>query len=233
MTQPLQLAILPGDGIGEEITRPCVELVQQALRQVGEPEAVENWLEAGAGTYTKTGNALPDETIAGCRAADAILLAAMGDPNVRYEDGTEIVPQIERVNKPLRRPGLSRITHRYRCNFTFVGHKSFGQAKARRGHVAFADPMHTAGRVASVEQRPNGRWRNVDIATRHQIIKVTAQREARRAIGHEEQRLSVEIWLRRITAAFGIDFDSVLRKAFGETGHRARQDPRAGARPTG
>ncbi|EFL88578.1 isocitrate/isopropylmalate dehydrogenase family protein [Ahrensia sp. R2A130] len=95
MTQALQLAILPGDGIGEEITRPCVELVQQALRQVGEPEAVENWLEAGAGTYTKTGNALPDETIAGCRSADAILLAAMGDPNVRYEDGTEIVPQIE------------------------------------------------------------------------------------------------------------------------------------------
>ncbi len=95
MAQPLVLAILPGDGIGEEITSPCVELVQQALAQVGEPKAVENWLEAGAGTYTKQGNALPVETIAGCRSADAILLAAMGDPAVRYPDGTEIIPQIE------------------------------------------------------------------------------------------------------------------------------------------
>ena len=95
MAQPLTLAILPGDGIGMEITQPCVELVQQALEQVGEPKAVENWLEAGAGAYTKLGNALPQETIAGCRAADAILLAAMGDPDVRYPDGTEIIPQIE------------------------------------------------------------------------------------------------------------------------------------------
>lgn len=95
MASPLSLAILPGDGIGMEITKPCVDLVQEALAQAGEPKAQENWLEAGAGTYTKLGNALPEETIAGCRAADAILLAAMGDPAVRYPDGTEIIPQIE------------------------------------------------------------------------------------------------------------------------------------------
>ncbi|MEL7229748.1 MAG: isocitrate/isopropylmalate family dehydrogenase [Pseudomonadota bacterium] len=92
---PLNLAILPGDGIGMEITKPCVDLVQKALAAVGEPKAVENWLEAGAGTYTKRGTSLPEETVEGCRAADAILLAAMGDPAVRYPDGTEIVPQIE------------------------------------------------------------------------------------------------------------------------------------------
>lgn len=95
MASKLTLAILPGDGIGMEITKPCVELVQQALEQVGEPRAEEDWLEAGAGAYTKLGNALPDDTIAGCRSADAILLAAMGDPSVRYPDGTEIIPQIE------------------------------------------------------------------------------------------------------------------------------------------
>ncbi|MEM8748954.1 MAG: isocitrate/isopropylmalate dehydrogenase family protein [Pseudomonadota bacterium] len=92
---PLELAILPGDGIGMEITKPCVELVQDALMAIGEPRATEVWLEAGAGAYTKTGNALPPETIAGCRSADAILLAAMGDPQVRYPDGTEIIPQID------------------------------------------------------------------------------------------------------------------------------------------
>ena len=91
----LKLAILPGDGIGAEITEPCVELVQAALQKAGEPKAKENWLEAGAGAYTKLGNALPPHTIEGCRNADAILLAAMGDPEVRYPDGTEIIPQID------------------------------------------------------------------------------------------------------------------------------------------
>ncbi len=95
MTNKLSLAILPGDGIGMEITQPCVELIQLALAQVGEPAAEENWLEAGAGAYTKLGNALPAETIDGCRKADAILLAAMGDPSVRYPDGTEIIPQVD------------------------------------------------------------------------------------------------------------------------------------------
>lgn len=95
MASNLTIAILPGDGIGMEITKPCVELIQLALEQVGEAPMNEDWLEAGAATYTKLGTALPDETIAGCRSADAILLAAMGDPSVRYPDGTEIIPQIE------------------------------------------------------------------------------------------------------------------------------------------
>ncbi len=91
----LEIAILPGDGIGAEITKPCVDLVQKALSKVGEEPVVETWLEAGALTYSKTGDALPKETIEGCKKADAILLAAMGDPSVRYPDGTEIIPQIE------------------------------------------------------------------------------------------------------------------------------------------
>lgn len=95
MTTKLSIAVLPGDGIGMEITRPCVELVQQALAQAGEPAFEENWLEAGAGAYKKLGSALPAETVASCRKADAILLAAMGDPTVRYPDGTEMIPQID------------------------------------------------------------------------------------------------------------------------------------------
>ncbi len=95
MAEKLNLAILPGDGIGLEITEPCVELVQKALKAVGEPEAETNWMEAGADAYTKLGEALPQATIDGCRAADATLLAAMGDPDVRYPDGTEIIAQID------------------------------------------------------------------------------------------------------------------------------------------
>ena len=94
-SNPLTIAILPGDGIGQEITKPSVELMQQVLRKAGLPEVTENCLDAGAAVYQKTGEALSEDTIAQCKAADAILLAAMGDPAVRYPDGTEIIPQIE------------------------------------------------------------------------------------------------------------------------------------------
>ena len=50
---------------------------------------------AGAGHYRETGESLPAASLDTARAADAILLSAMGLPEVRYPDGTEISPQIE------------------------------------------------------------------------------------------------------------------------------------------
>ena len=43
----------------------------------------------GANTYLETGNALPEATLAGCMAADAVLHGAAGLPDVNYPDGTE------------------------------------------------------------------------------------------------------------------------------------------------
>lgn len=50
---------------------------------------------AGAALYLETGDAYPESSRAKTKAADAILLAAMGLPDVRYPDGTEIAPQID------------------------------------------------------------------------------------------------------------------------------------------
>jgi 3-isopropylmalate dehydrogenase len=52
-------------------------------------------LPAGAACWRDTGSALPKATMGRARAADAILLAAMGDPAIRYPDGTEIAPQLD------------------------------------------------------------------------------------------------------------------------------------------
>ena len=95
MSDALDIAVLPGDGIGLEVTKPAVDIVHHALALAGAPTIRPRWLEAGAATYRRHGVALPDETLRDARAADAIWLAAMGDPAVRYEDGTEIVPQVE------------------------------------------------------------------------------------------------------------------------------------------
>ena len=92
---PIRIAVLPGDGIGNEITEPAMAIARTAVARVGLPALREDWLPAGAATYRDTGEALPQATVQGCRDADAILLAAMGDPAIRYPDGTEIIPQIE------------------------------------------------------------------------------------------------------------------------------------------
>jgi 3-isopropylmalate dehydrogenase len=51
--------------------------------------------KAGALHNRETGEALPDATFAACRDADAILFGAMGWPDIRYADGTEIAPQLD------------------------------------------------------------------------------------------------------------------------------------------
>lgn len=90
-----RIAVFPGDGIGGEITRPCTELLQAAADKVGGFGLDFEWLPAGAGTWVETGESLPTASMDAARRADAILLAAMGLPGVRYPDGTEISPQLD------------------------------------------------------------------------------------------------------------------------------------------
>jgi 3-isopropylmalate dehydrogenase len=68
------IAVLPGDGIGPEITAPTLEL----LSRVGNFAFAE--YEFGGAAIDARGTALTDETLAACRAADAVLLAAVGGP---------------------------------------------------------------------------------------------------------------------------------------------------------
>jgi 3-isopropylmalate dehydrogenase len=91
-----RIAVLPGDGIGREITQPCVEILEAALSRAGGGATFDfEWVEAGAEVYRLTGTALSAQTLKICEKADAILLAAMGLPWVRYPDGTEVAPQLD------------------------------------------------------------------------------------------------------------------------------------------
>ncbi len=90
----LRVAILAGDGIGPEVMGPCLEVLDAALGGGADGLALTSH-EAGAGCYRRHGDALPAATLEAARVADAILLGAMGDPRVRYPDGTEIAPQLD------------------------------------------------------------------------------------------------------------------------------------------
>ncbi len=90
-----RIAVLPGDGIGQEVMPPCLEVLNAALRRVGGFGLRFDEHPAGAEVYRDTGDALPRATFEACRRADAILLGAMGLPHIRYPDGTEIAPQLD------------------------------------------------------------------------------------------------------------------------------------------
>ncbi|MEM6589736.1 MAG: isocitrate/isopropylmalate family dehydrogenase [Pseudomonadota bacterium] len=95
MVQTFDIAIFEGDGIGPEIMRPTADLLIDLCRRAKTYDLRLNAVPAGAAHYAKTGQSLPPASMQAARAADAILLSAMGLPDVRYPDGTEISPQIE------------------------------------------------------------------------------------------------------------------------------------------
>jgi 3-isopropylmalate dehydrogenase len=90
-----RIAVMPGDGIGPEVIREGVRAIEAARDAVRGFDLELEELPAGAGEYLRGGKPLPDETVERARAADAVLLGAMGLPDVRWPDGTEMVPQVE------------------------------------------------------------------------------------------------------------------------------------------
>jgi 3-isopropylmalate dehydrogenase len=90
----LRIAVLPGDGIGPEVTDATLAVLDPLARRHGIGLAFET-LRAGAFCYRDTGTAMSEETFAAAAGADAILLGAMGWPEIRTADGTEIAPQLD------------------------------------------------------------------------------------------------------------------------------------------
>jgi len=79
MTQSLNLAVIPGDGIGPEVTTEALETLKVAAAGVLDISVTTYSL--GAAHYLETGEILSDETLAALSTHDAILLGAVGgDP---------------------------------------------------------------------------------------------------------------------------------------------------------
>ncbi|MEW6753986.1 MAG: isocitrate/isopropylmalate dehydrogenase family protein [Candidatus Latescibacterota bacterium] len=89
-----EIAVLGGDGIGPEVVEQAVEVLQQVAGRCGMGLRFTDH-PCGADCYLKCGTPLPAATLEACRAADAVLLGAMGRPDVRWPDGTEMRPQID------------------------------------------------------------------------------------------------------------------------------------------
>ena len=90
-----KIAVFEGDGIGPEIMRPTLVLLDEVANSSRSFRFDFRSVSAGAGHYRDHGESLPESSLEAARNADAILLSAMGLPEVRYPNGTEISPQID------------------------------------------------------------------------------------------------------------------------------------------
>jgi 3-isopropylmalate dehydrogenase len=89
-----KIMILPGDGIGPEIMRETLRVLSGVMAGIPGLALSYNEHPLGAGHYRATGEILPGSVVEDCRKSDAILLAAIGIPEVRLPDGTEVQPHM-------------------------------------------------------------------------------------------------------------------------------------------
>ena len=88
----LNIAVLPGDGIGPEI----IEQAQKALNAVSDKkghEIVYTNALVGATAIDQTGNPYPDETHELCMNSDAVLFGAIGDPKYDNDPKAKVRPE--------------------------------------------------------------------------------------------------------------------------------------------
>jgi 3-isopropylmalate dehydrogenase len=76
----LTIALLPGDGIGPEVTRQASRILRLIGDVSGHDFDCREWAIGGA-ALRESGTALPDFTLDACLSSDAVLLGAVGDPS--------------------------------------------------------------------------------------------------------------------------------------------------------
>ena len=88
----LNIAVLPGDGIGPEISVQGVEVMSAVCEKFGHEVHYEYAL-CGADAIDKVGDPFPEETYRICKDADAVLFSAVGDPRFDNNPNAKVRPE--------------------------------------------------------------------------------------------------------------------------------------------
>jgi 3-isopropylmalate dehydrogenase len=86
------IAVILGDGIGPEVTRQSIKVLDAIASQFGHHFRY-TYVLMGADAIDKTGSPLPDETIEVCLQSDAILFGAIGHPKYDNDPTAKVRPE--------------------------------------------------------------------------------------------------------------------------------------------
>lgn len=86
------IAVISGDGIGPEVTAQAKKVLD-SIADVFDHTFTYKEALMGACSIDKTGNPLPDETVTLCKASDAVLFGAIGDPKYDNDPTAKVRPE--------------------------------------------------------------------------------------------------------------------------------------------
>jgi 3-isopropylmalate dehydrogenase len=150
----VDLVSLPGDGIGLEVVEAALAVLKSAGERWDVRFTVET-ISVGAARFERTGIVYTADDFELCRAADAILLGALGLPDVLHRDGTEAGPDLQfRLRfdldlfagvRPIQRhpavPGPLATTSPF--DFTIIRENTEGLYASRGGGASVVDKVCT------------------------------------------------------------------------------------------
>ena len=88
----LKIAVLPGDGIGPEISEQGVAVMSAVCEKFGHTVSYE-YARCGAAAIDAVGDPFPEDTFQKCMAADAVLFSSVGDPKFDNDPTAKVRPE--------------------------------------------------------------------------------------------------------------------------------------------
>ena len=88
----LKIAVLPGDGIGPEISAQGVAVMRAVCEKFGHNVSFQGAL-CGATAIEQVGDPFPEETFRICQESDAVLFSAVGDPKFDNDPTAKVRPE--------------------------------------------------------------------------------------------------------------------------------------------
>ncbi|MGX8695460.1 MAG: 3-isopropylmalate dehydrogenase [Prevotella sp.] len=165
----LKIAILPGDGIGPEIMKQGVAVLDAVARRFGHEFAYEEAL-VGAHAIDMTGSPYPDATHEICMLADAVLFAAVG--SLKYDnDPTSPVRPEQGLLAMRKKLGLFA-NIRPVATFDRLLHKSPLKEELLRGADFIVIRELTGGMYFGEKYKDNDKAYDTDIYTRPEIERI-------------------------------------------------------------
>ncbi len=163
MTQTHRLAVIPGDGIGAEVTTEALKVL--AVAAPADVKFETEQYDLGAERYLATGEVLPDSVLAEIRQHDAILLGAVGgkpnDPNLppgilerglllrlRFELDHYVNLRPSRIYPGVPSPLADSVTGRGEVDFVVVREGTEGPYTGNGGALRVGTPHEVATEVS-------------------------------------------------------------------------------------
>ncbi len=161
-SNPVEVAVIRGDGIGIEVTDVTLSIVDKAVSLAGADAVSYAFINAGAGYYRDTGQDIEEGGEERAGEADAIFLGAIGLPSIRSEDGTEISPHL-------------RLRDRYQLYAGIRPVKAYPNAPQR-----LADPRAEAIDFVILRESTEGLFYSAAVHGRSEVIGDTEVRDTLR-----------------------------------------------------